>query len=75
MPDIPFAGNATVLTEPPDTDGAADDLFGDGDEYTLDVRVVVAAHPNGKLQCNTDDNCGSTCQNASACSSYTEDPA
>ncbi|MEU1900634.1 FxLD family lanthipeptide [Nocardiopsis dassonvillei] len=45
------------------------------DEFTLDVRVVVAAHPNGKLQCNTNDGCGNTCQNnASACNSYVGDP-
>ncbi|MDT0343051.1 FxLD family lanthipeptide [Streptomyces litchfieldiae] len=69
MPDIRLLGSATALAEPPETDGFFDD------EYTLDVRVVVAAHPNGKLQCNTDDNCGSTCQNSSACNSYTEDPA
>ncbi|MDT3397672.1 FxLD family lanthipeptide [Streptomyces sp. B1866] len=46
------------------------------DEFALDVRVVVAAHPNSKLQCNTDDNCGATCENgASACDSFVDDPA
>ncbi|MCY9784959.1 FxLD family lanthipeptide [Nocardiopsis sp. EMB25] len=45
------------------------------DEFTLDVKVVVATHPNGKLQCSTSDGCGNTCQNgASACNSYVADP-
>ncbi|WP_432280580.1 FxLD family lanthipeptide [Streptomyces luomodiensis] len=40
------------------------------------MRVVVAAHPNGKLMCSTNDGCGSTCANgASACNSFIEDPA
>lgn len=51
-----------------------EDESADFDEYTLDVRVVVAAHPNGKLQCSTGDGCGSTCQ-GSACNSFVEDPA
>ncbi|GAA3162363.1 FxLD family lanthipeptide [Streptomyces ramulosus] len=42
----------------------------------LDVKVVVASHPHGKLMCGTNDGCGSTCANgASACSSFIEDPA
>ncbi|MFJ5608207.1 FxLD family lanthipeptide [Streptomyces sp. NPDC093221] len=48
----------------------------DEDFAPLDVRVVVAAHPFGKLQCSTGDGCGSTCSGgASACSSFVEDPA
>jgi FxLD family lantipeptide len=48
----------------------------DEDFAPLDVKVVVAAHPFGKLQCSTGDGCGSTCSNgASACSSFVEDPA
>ncbi|MFB4298472.1 FxLD family lanthipeptide [Actinomadura sp. NTSP31] len=43
------------------------------DEFDLDVRVVVALHPNGKLMCDTGDGCGSTCQ-GSACNSYIDDP-
>ncbi|MFI8811362.1 MULTISPECIES: FxLD family lanthipeptide [unclassified Streptomyces] len=57
---------ATALAERPSTEGA--------DEFTLDVKVVVAAHPNGKLMCSTGDGCGSTCS-GSACTSYTDDPA
>lgn len=45
------------------------------EEFTLDVRVVVAAHPTGKLSCDTSDGCGNTCQNASACVSHVGDPA
>lgn len=46
------------------------------DEFALDVRVVVAAHPNGKLMCTTGDGCGQTCsQGASACNSFVDDPA
>ncbi|KOX23806.1 FxLD family lanthipeptide [Nocardiopsis sp. NRRL B-16309] len=45
------------------------------DDFSLDVRVVVAAHPVGKLMCNTGDGCGNTCQgSASACNSYVSDP-
>lgn len=56
---------------PATTPAALDDDFA-----PLDVRVVVAAHPFGKLQCSTGDGCGSTCSNgASACSSFVEDPA
>ncbi|SEG85770.1 FxLD family lantipeptide [Actinacidiphila yanglinensis] len=48
----------------------------DDDFAPLDVRVVVAAHPHGKLMCSTGDGCGSTCSNgASACNSFVEDPA
>ena len=40
------------------------------------MKVVLAAHPLGKLVCTTGDGCGSTCSNgASACSSFVEDPA
>lgn len=45
------------------------------EDFSLDVRVVVTAHPNGKLTCNTNDGCGNTCQGtASACNSYVGDP-
>lgn len=48
----------------------------DEDEFALNVRVVVAAHPNGKLMCSTGDGCGQTCsQGASACNSFVDDPA
>lgn len=69
MPDIlTLAGSTTALAERPATET--------DDEFTLDVRVVLAAHPSGKLQCSTDDGCGSTCSNgASACDSYVDDPA
>lgn len=60
--------SATVLADRP-----ADP---DEDEFALDVRVVVAAHPNGKLMCSTGDGCGQTCsQGASACNSFADDPA
>ncbi|OEV30460.1 lantibiotic precursor [Streptomyces nanshensis] len=42
----------------------------------LDVKVVVAEHPYGKLMCATGDGCGQTCAtNSSACNSFVEDPA
>lgn len=42
----------------------------------LDVQVVVAAHPHGKLMCSTNDGCGSSCSGgSSACGSFIEDPA
>lgn len=60
--------SATVLADRP-----ADP---DEEEFALDVRVVVAAHPNGKLMCSTGDGCGQTCsQGASACNSFVDDPA
>ncbi|MFB7474558.1 FxLD family lanthipeptide [Kitasatospora sp. NPDC056184] len=38
--------------------------------FDLDVKVVVAAHPSGKLMCSTGDGCGTTCSTgASACPS------
>ncbi|WP_082598689.1 MULTISPECIES: FxLD family lanthipeptide [unclassified Kitasatospora] len=59
----------TALAERPDNGG-------EFDEFALDIAVVVAAHPNGKLMCSTSDGCGGTCQGgSSACSSYIEDPA
>jgi FxLD family lantipeptide len=59
---------ASALAEPP-----PDALE---DEFTLDVRVVIAEHPTGKFTCATSDGCGNTCANgASACNSYTDDPA
>lgn len=48
----------------------------DDDFAPLDIRIVVATHPHGKLMCATGDGCGPTCANgASACSSFIEDPA
>ncbi|MFI0155792.1 FxLD family lanthipeptide [Streptomyces lydicus] len=62
------SGGAAALAERP---APAED-----DEFALNVRVVVAAHPNGKLMCSTNDGCGNTCANgASACNSFVEDPA
>ncbi|MGP3927857.1 FxLD family lanthipeptide [Streptomyces sp. 8N616] len=61
--------NTMALAERPAVDE-------DEDFAPLDVRVVVAAHPHGKLMCSTGDGCGQTCATgASACSSFTEDPA
>lgn len=63
---VPTTGG-TALVEPPAP-------FREED-FSLDVRVVVTAHPNGKLTCNTNDGCGNTCQGtASACNSYVGDP-
>ncbi|MEY9958870.1 FxLD family lanthipeptide [Streptacidiphilus sp. MAP5-52] len=46
------------------------------DLFALDVRVVVAAHPNGALMCATNDGCGTTCQTgSSACGSSISDPS
>ncbi|MFD9818811.1 FxLD family lanthipeptide [Streptomyces violascens] len=51
-------------------------VFEDDDFAPLDIKIVVAAYPIGKLMCTTGDGCGSTCSNgASACSSFVEDPA
>ncbi|MET8623763.1 FxLD family lanthipeptide [Kitasatospora sp. NPDC004669] len=52
---------AALLTESATSE---DELF------DLDVKVVVAAHPSGKLMCSTGDGCGTTCSTgASACPS------
>lgn len=60
-----LAGGSTALADPPGID----------DEFALDVKVVLATHPNGKLQCSTSDGCGSTCNDgASACNSSIEPP-
>ncbi|MFJ4685593.1 FxLD family lanthipeptide [Streptomyces sp. NPDC091377] len=62
--------NATLVqTEPP--------MACDEDDFApLDVRVVIAEHPYGKLMCSTGDGCGPTCQGgASACNSFVEDSA
>ncbi|AXI77469.1 FxLD family lanthipeptide [Peterkaempfera bronchialis] len=67
MADTRVSGGATALAERPAADGAF------ADEFSLDVRVVVAAHPNGKLACSTSDGCGSSCS-GSACTSFTDDP-
>ncbi|WP_367138433.1 MULTISPECIES: FxLD family lanthipeptide [Streptomyces] len=47
------------------------------DEFSLNVRVVVANGPRANLaDCSTDDGCGNTCENgASACDSFIGDPA
>ncbi|MET8345648.1 FxLD family lanthipeptide [Streptomyces microflavus] len=48
----------------------------DDDFAPLDVKVVIAEHAYGKLMCSTGDGCGTTCATgASACGSFTEDPA
>jgi len=61
-----LAGGSTALADPPP---------GIDDEFALDVKVVLATHPNGKLQCSTSDGCGSTCNDgASACNSSIEPP-
>ncbi|MFF8958697.1 FxLD family lanthipeptide [Streptomyces sp. NPDC014894] len=50
--------------------------FDEDDFAPLDVRVVIAEHPYGKLMCSTGDGCGPTCQGgASACNSSVEDLA
>lgn len=67
MADLGISGGATALAERPTT--AEFD-----DEFALDVRVVLAAHPNGKLMCSTGDGCGQTCS-GSACNSFVDDPA
>ncbi|MEV8020027.1 FxLD family lanthipeptide [Streptomyces sp. NPDC086554] len=61
---------AAVLEAPQTALGEEDDFA------PLNVKVVVAAHPIGKLMCSTGDGCGNTCAgNASSCSSFIEDPA
>ncbi|WP_326687248.1 MULTISPECIES: FxLD family lanthipeptide [unclassified Streptomyces] len=61
---------ATAMVESPPV------VFAEDDFAPLDVKVVVAAHPHGKLMCQTGDGCGNTCSGgASACSSFIEDPA
>ncbi|MEV5358161.1 FxLD family lanthipeptide [Streptomyces sp. NPDC052693] len=48
----------------------------DDDFAPLDVKVVIAQHPHGKLMCSTGDGCGTTCATgSSACNSFVEDPA
>ncbi|GAA2935945.1 MULTISPECIES: FxLD family lanthipeptide [Streptomyces] len=48
----------------------------DDDFAPLDVKVVIAEHSYGHLMCSTGDGCGTTCATgASACGSFTEDPA
>lgn len=64
-----MTNTATALAERPAVDE-------DDDFAPLDVRIIVATHPHGKLMCSTGDGCGSTCANgASACSSFIEDPS
>lgn len=43
-------------------------------DFTLNVRVIEAAHPVANLLRSTSDNCGSTCS-GTACSSLVSDPA
>ncbi|MER6360282.1 FxLD family lanthipeptide [Kitasatospora sp. NPDC001527] len=46
------------------------------DLFDLDIKVIVAAHPSGKLMCATNDGCGSTCATgSSACGSSIQDPS
>ena len=45
----------------------------DEDDFTLDVRVIVAYATASRGNCPTDDGCGSTC--ASACTSNYDIPA
>ncbi|TPM73159.1 FxLD family lantipeptide [Mesorhizobium sp. B2-3-3] len=48
----------------------------DDDFAPLDVKVVITEHSYGHLMCSTGDGCGTTCATgASACGSFTEDPA
>lgn len=51
--------------------------FGEEDDFApLNVKVIVAVHPIGKLMCTTGDGCGGTCAgSASSCNSFVEDPA
>ncbi len=44
------------------------------EEFTLDMRVVVATTPLVITMCSTNDGCGSTCS-TSACSSRSDDSA
>ncbi|MYT68321.1 MULTISPECIES: FxLD family lanthipeptide [unclassified Streptomyces] len=47
----------------------------DDDFAPLSVKVVLAAHPLGRLMCSTNDGCGQTCSGgASSCSSLVRDP-
>ncbi|AEW92912.1 MULTISPECIES: FxLD family lanthipeptide [Streptomycetaceae] len=65
MPDVLLPDNTRLADDPAD------------DDFTLDVRIVVATGPMaGYADCPTDDGCGNTCANgASACDSYIGDPA
>ncbi|MET9735624.1 FxLD family lanthipeptide [Streptomyces sp. NPDC006458] len=57
-----------LLTERP--------LVEEDDLFDLDIKVVVAAHPDGKLMCSTGDGCGTTCATgSSACGSSVGDPS
>jgi FxLD family lantipeptide len=48
----------------------------DADDFTLDVRVVVAYASASRGECPTDDGCGVTCAtDASACNSSYSIPA
>jgi FxLD family lantipeptide len=47
-----------------------------GDEFTLDVAVLVTATAVRRGDCPTNDGCGSSCAtDNSACTSFVEDPA
>ncbi|WP_322753060.1 FxLD family lanthipeptide [Frankia sp. Cas3] len=66
MSEVPVSGGATALAERP---GEEDD------EFTLDVRVLVAYGPI-MGDCPTDDGCGNTCSgNDSSCNSFADDPS
>ena len=61
------ASNATVLERP---------VAEDDDDFTLDVRVVVAFSSASRGNCATDDGCGNTCAtNDSSCNSSFSIPA
>lgn len=48
----------------------------DDDDFTLDVRVVVAFSSASRGNCPTDDGCGNTCAtNDSSCNSSFDIPA
>lgn len=46
----------------------------DMSEFSLDLRVIEAAHPIAKLTCDTSDGCGNTCS-GSACNSNANSPS
>ncbi|MFJ8980452.1 FxLD family lanthipeptide [Streptomyces sp. NPDC102282] len=65
---------SATLAPPPVTPAPLAGL--DDDFAPLDVKVVIAEHSYGHLMCSTGDGCGTTCATgASACGSFTEDPA
>lgn len=61
-------GSTSILIHPGDVPDFADD------EFSLDLRVIEAAHPIAKLMCDTSDGCGQTCS-GSACNSQANNPS